>query len=80
MKMMSTGKFRPFDGYLNYPLKLIKTENSKAKPLDFITPLYQGDFEFGSNGDAHWLYNQYLLVNIRFNAVLGDLIEIFKIS
>ena len=59
-------------------LKLIKTENSKAKPLDFITPLYQGDFEFGSNGDAHWLYNQYLLVNIRFNAVLGDLIEIFK--
>lgn len=59
-------------------LKLIQTENSKAKPLDFITPLYQGDFEFGSNGDAQWLYNQYLLVNIRFNAVLGDLIEIFK--
>lgn len=59
-------------------LKIIQTENSKAKPLDFITPSYQGDFEFGSNSDALWLYNQYLLVNIRFNAVLGDLIEIFK--
>lgn len=59
-------------------LKLIQTENSKAKPLDFITPFYQGDFEFGSNSDALWIYNQYLLVNIRFNAVLGDLIEIFK--
>lgn len=59
-------------------LKLIQTENSKVKPLDFITPSFQGDFEFGSNCDAQWIYNQYLLVNIRFNAVLGDLIEIFK--
>lgn len=59
-------------------LKIIQSENSKIRPLDFITPSLEGDFEFGSNNDAHWLYNQHLLVNIRFNSVLGDLIEIFK--
>lgn len=48
-------------------LKIIKEENSKT----IIS-------EFGSNGDAEWLYNQYLIVNIRFNANLGDLIDIFK--
>ena len=44
-------------------LKIIKTENEKIKLID---------------NDANWLYDQYLLVNIRFNAVLGDLFEIFK--
>ena len=34
--------------------------------------------DFGSNNDADWLYNTYLIVNIRFNANLGDLIDIFK--
>ena len=48
-------------------LKIIKEENSKT----IIS-------EFGSNCDAEWLYNQYLIVNIRFNANLGDLIDIFK--
>ncbi len=48
-------------------LKLIKEENSKTSISDF-----------GSNNDADWLYNQYLIVNIRFNANLGDLIDIFK--
>ena len=48
-------------------LKIIKEENSKAN---------HGDF--GSNNDADWLYNQYLIVNIRFNANLGDLIDIFR--
>jgi hypothetical protein len=52
-------------------LKLIKEENSK--PLDLLTC-----GEFGSNNDASWLYNQYLLVNIRFNANLGELIEAFQ--
>ena len=52
-------------------LKLIKEENSK--PLDLLTC-----GEFGSNNDASWLYNQYLLVNIRFNASLGELIEVFQ--
>ena len=52
-------------------LKLIKEENSK--PLELLCC---GDF--GSGNDATWLYNQYLLVNIRFNASLGELIEVFK--
>ena len=52
-------------------LKIIKEENSK--PLDLLE-----QHEFGSGNDANWLYNQYLLVNIRFNASLGELIEAFK--
>lgn len=52
-------------------LKIIKEENSK--PLDLLC---EGDF--GSGNDAKWLYNQYILVNIRFNSPLGDLIEVFK--
>ena len=52
-------------------LKIIKEENSK--PLELLWP---GDF--GSNNDATWLYNQYIFVNIRFNATLGELIEAFK--
>lgn len=52
-------------------LKMIKEENSK--PLDLLET-----HEFGSGNDANWLYNQYVLVNIRFNTPLGDLIEVFK--
>lgn len=52
-------------------LKIIKEANSK--PLDLLE-----EHEFGSGNDAHWLYNQYLLVNIRFNATLGELVEVFK--
>jgi hypothetical protein len=52
-------------------LRFLKSENSK--PLDFISC-----GEFGSNNDAEWIYSQPLLVNIRFNSILGDLIETFK--
>jgi hypothetical protein len=52
-------------------LRFLKSENSK--PLDFISC-----GEFGSNNDAEWIYRQPLLVNIRFNSILGDLIETFK--
>jgi hypothetical protein len=52
-------------------LRILKAENEK--PLDLIS-----DGDFGSNNDADWIYKQYLIVNMRFNAVLGDLIEIFK--
>jgi hypothetical protein len=52
-------------------LKIIKEENSK--PLDLLEQP-----EFGSGNDANWLYNQYVLVNIRFNATVGELIEAFK--
>jgi hypothetical protein len=56
-------------------LRIIKKENSK--PLDLITNEKDTDYKFGSDNDANWLYNQYLLVNIRFNAVIGNLIETF---
>jgi hypothetical protein len=52
-------------------LKMIKDENSK--PLELLCP---GDF--GSGNDAYWLYEQYLIVNIRFNSTIGELIEVFK--
>ena len=52
-------------------LKIIKEEN--LKPLELLCP---GDF--GSNNDANWLFNKYVIVNIRFNANLGELIEVFK--
>jgi hypothetical protein len=52
-------------------LKMIKEENSK--PLDYLC---HGDF--GSGNDATWLYEQYLLVNIRFNTSKGDLIGVFE--
>ena len=52
-------------------LNIIKEENSK--PLDLLE-----QHEFGSGNDANWLYDQHLLVNVRFNASVGELIEAFK--
>ena len=52
-------------------LTLLKEENSK--PMDFLCP-----GEFGANNDAEWLFEQYLIVNIRFNANKGDLFEVFE--
>jgi hypothetical protein len=52
-------------------LNIIKEENSKQ--LELLCP-----GEFGSNNDANWLYEQYLVVNIRFNASLGEVIEAFR--
>jgi len=52
-------------------LKIIKEENSK--------PINLSEYhEFGSDNNANWLYDQYILVNIRFNASLGELIEVFQ--
>jgi hypothetical protein len=74
-----TDTFEVLDGIHRLTaLRIIQTENSKIRPLDFVTPLFEHDYEFGSNNDAQWLYNQYLLVNVRFNAILGDLIDMFK--
>jgi hypothetical protein len=65
-------KFNVIDGIHRYTsLKIIKEQNSK--PLDILTP---GDF--GSDNDAKWLYDSYMILNIRFNATEGDLIELFK--
>ena len=52
-------------------LRIIKEENSK--PLDLIFPC-----EFGCNNDASWLYEQYILLNIKFNATEENLMETFK--
>ena len=51
-------------------LKIIKDENSKE--LDLLS-----SGEFGSNNDGTWLFNQYIIINIRFNATKGELIEAF---
>ena len=64
--------FEIIDGIHRYTaLKHIKQENSKT--LDFITP---GDL--GNNNDASWLYQQYIILNIRFNSLEEELIGAFK--
>ena len=64
--------FDIIDGIHRYKsLKIIKNENSKS--LDLIT-----ENEFGNNNDATWLYDSYLLLNIRFNSRESELIELFK--
>ena len=65
-------KFELLDGIHRITaLKIIKTENSK--PLDLLE-----EHDFGSGNDATWLYEQYMVVNIRFNATKGALIEAFE--
>jgi hypothetical protein len=53
-------------------LRIIKEENSKQ--LDLLTAS-----DFGSNNDAAWLYNQYVILNVYFNASEENLMEIFRI-
>lgn len=65
-------KFKILDGIHRLTaLKIIKSENSKE--VDLITP-----GEFGSKNDAEWIFEQNIVVNIRFNAKLGDLFDAFK--
>lgn len=52
-------------------LRIIVEEN--RQPANLLCPS-----EFGSNSDATWLYSQSILINIRFNASQGTLIESFK--
>ncbi len=52
-------------------LRIIHKENKK--PLDLLTPS-----EFGNNSDAIWLYDSYVMLNIRINSVNSDLIELFQ--
>lgn len=55
-------------------IKIISEYN--AKPLDLLTSEHLP--EFGSNCDAQWLYNSYVILNIRFNATEETLIGLFK--
>jgi hypothetical protein len=60
--------FDILDGIHRYKsLKIIKEENNKSV-----------ESEFGHNNNASWLYDNYLFLNIRFNAREGELIELFK--
>lgn len=64
--------FEIIDGIHRYTsLKIIKDENSKQ--LDLLTPS-----EFGNNNEANWLYDSYIILNIRINTTEGELIELFK--
>ncbi len=64
--------YKIIDGIHRYTaLKHIKTENMKS--LDLITP-----GEFGSNNDAAFIYNQYVVCNIRINPSDYILKELFQ--
>lgn len=52
-------------------LRILKRENEN--PIDLLCST-----EYSSNGNAEWLLNQYMLVNIRFNASKGELVEAFE--
>jgi len=64
-----TKAFDVIDGIHRYTaLKQIKEQTSE---IDFITPN-----EFG--GDLKWLYDSYIVLNVRINATDGELIELFQ--
>jgi hypothetical protein len=67
-------KIRSFDiidGIHRYTaLTIIKQKNSES--LDLVTP---GDF--GNNNDATWLYESFVILNMRFNATTSQLIPLF---
>ena len=64
--------FDVIDGIHRYTsLKIIKKQNRKQ--LDLLTPS-----EFGNNNDATWLFDSYVIINVRINTSEGELIELFK--
>ena len=64
--------FEVIDGIHRYTsLKILKDNNSKS--LDLITPT-----DYGNNNDAIWLYESHIILNIRFNSIESELIELFK--
>lgn len=68
----STQTFDIVDGIHRYTsLKILKENNSKS--LNLIDHC-----DYGSNNDAEWLYQSYIILNMRFNATEGELIELFK--
>jgi len=53
-------------------LKIIKREN--AKPMDLIMP---GDFGYENDADS-WLFNSYIIVNLKFNSPISEIIQRFQ--
>ena len=52
-------------------LRILYNENNK--PDDFITPN-----QFGSNGNATWLYDMHILLSIKLNPTKGECIDWFQ--
>jgi hypothetical protein len=68
----NTNRLDILDGIHRYSaLRILKTENSKQ--IDLLTPS-----EYGSNNDANHIYDSYIIINIRFNATQGELIDCFQ--
>ena len=68
----TTNTFYLVDGIHRFTaLQIIHRENQK--PYDFITPN-----SFGSNGDAKWLYDTYILLCIRVQPSKGETIDWFQ--
>ena len=68
----STQSFDVVDGIHRFTsLKILKENNSKS--LNLIDPC-----DYGNNNDAVWLYQSHIILNMRFNATEGELIELFK--
>ncbi len=61
------------DGIHRYTaLKIIYDENHKQPDLLTSEPNY-----FGENGNAHWLYETYILLSVRIDATEGQLRDLF---
>jgi hypothetical protein len=67
-----TKSFDVIDGIHRYTsLKIIK-DNNIRNSSDSISS------DYGNNNDASWLYDSYIILNMRFNSTEGELIELFK--
>jgi hypothetical protein len=67
-----TKSFDVIDGIHRYTsLKIIKNNNIRNSS-DSISS------DYGNNNDAGWLYDSYIILNMRFNSTEGELIELFK--
>ena len=67
--------FDVIDGIHRYTaLKLIQKQNSSE--LDLLHN--ESNSIFGNGGDAKWLYDSHIFVNIRFNSKEGEVIDFFK--
>jgi hypothetical protein len=53
-----------------HSLQIIKRENNKS--LDLLTPTL-----FGSNNNAEWLYEKYIIISLRVNMTTGQSMDLF---
>lgn len=61
-----------YDGIHRFvALSIIYKENKN--PIDLLS-----NNIFGSNCDASWLYNKYILISIRLNATFGEISDLFQ--